>query len=344
MRPALPRPVCVITTAADLTADRVVLELTGMQVPVFRLDLADFPHAARLDADLDGTRWTGTLSVRGRTVALQDIGAVWWWHPGRPRIPTQGLPTTEAEWAEREATAGFAGVLAALDCLHLNHPDATRAAQSKPGALAQAARSGLGTPPTWIGNHPGGARRFASASPSGTVCKSLVSPGIVHRDRRHSSFYTTRIDTAQLNDSLALTAHQLQHAIDKQFEVRLIVVGAAMYAARIDAHSAAARADFRADYAALTYRPIGIPDPVRKGVTALLDHYGLCYAAIDLLIDRDDRWWLIDLNPAGHHDWLQHHLPELRISTAIADLLTHPPDAKTGPATSAFPPPPYRAP
>ncbi|WP_406141682.1 hypothetical protein [Streptomyces sp. NBC_01089] len=41
------------------------------------------------------------------------------------------------------------------------------------------------------------------------------------------------------------------------------------------------------------------------GVLALMSHSTLAYAAIDLLVGHDDRWYLIDLNPAGQYDWLQ---------------------------------------
>ncbi|MFF8789201.1 MvdC/MvdD family ATP grasp protein [Streptomyces sp. NPDC015125] len=311
-------PVCLVTQDDNGTADRIVLELANLDVPVLRLDLADFPHHVRLDGMFDGDTWTGTLKNRGHTVALEDIGAVLWWHPGTPRIASDGLSEAETTWIQRESAAGLVGVLAALNCVHVNHPAATRAAQLKAEVLAQAARCGLGVPATWIGNDPTGAGDFLSATPSGAVCKSLVSPALVDH-RSYRSFHTSRVEA--VDDSIGLSAHQLQRAITKEFEVRLVVVGADMYAARIDAHSPAAQADFRSDYDALTYRHTCIPKAVRRGVTDLLDHYGLSFAAIDLLVDTSGRWWLIDLNPAGQYDWLQKELPDLAISAGIARML-----------------------
>ncbi|WP_051791915.1 MvdC/MvdD family ATP grasp protein [Streptomyces sp. NRRL F-5527] len=316
-------PICVVTAQGDVTADRVILELNRIDADVLRIDLADFPHRARLDATASGAGWTGTLTAHGRSVRLEEISAVWWWHP-TPATVEAGTSAAESEWASREANAGLAGVLAALDCRHVNHPALTHAAQNKADVLPQAGRHGLNVPATWIGNHPASAVGFAATSPHGTVCKSLVSPGIAYPDGSHGAFYTRPVEVSELDDSIALTAHQLQNAIVKQFEVRLVVVGSEMYAARIDAHSDAARADFRADYEALTYRVVDVPDTVRKGVAGLMDHYGLLYAAIDLLVDPEDEWWLIDLNPAGQHDWLQKELPGLTISAGIANLLTRP--------------------
>ncbi|RYJ28816.1 hypothetical protein CU044_2577 [Streptomyces sp. L-9-10] len=126
---------------------------------------------------------------------------------------------------------------------------------------------------------------------------------------------------AQLDDRIAAGAHQLQHAVDKLFEVRLVVVGDQQFAARIDAGSAPARADYRADYDALSYSTVSVPNSVRDGVRRLMAHYNLSYAALDLLVDADGRWLLVDLNPSGQYGWIEQALPELRISAALAALL-----------------------
>lgn len=317
------RPVCVVTENTDVAGDRIVLELAGLDAPVLRFDLADFPRHVTLDAALHDGAWTGTLHAHGRTAALEDIGAILWWHPGKPRITATGLSPAQAQWVQKEATAGLVGVLASLACLHLNHPASTLSAQLKADALAHAARCGLRVPATWIGNTPGAARGFVSGGPSGTVCKSLVTPEIRDGNRR-SSLYTSPVIPAQIDQSIAEGAHQLQHTVPKAYEVRLVVVGTDMFAARIDAHTDTARRDFRADYTALTYAHTDIPDTVRTGMTRLLDHYRLTYAAADLIVDPDGHWWFIDLNPAGHYDWLQKELPSLPISTAIARLLARP--------------------
>ncbi|MFE5842042.1 MvdC/MvdD family ATP grasp protein [Streptomyces niveus] len=323
----------MVTTDENTTADRAVLELAALGVPVIRLDLADFPDDLHLGATFDGDRWTGALVTRGRTVRLEEIRAVLWWHPGRPGVPHGDLSEAEIRWIAQETTAGLAGVLAALDCLHVNHPHATQHAQVKATVLATAARAGLRVPPTWIGNHQPSAAAFTAHAPDGAVCKSLVSPEITS-GQTHRTFFTRRVDSRGLTGaagSLSGMTHQFQHAVVKEFEVRLVVVGDELFAARIDAHSRAARADFRADYEALTYSLVAVPDSVRTGVTALMRACGLLYAALDLLVDDEGQWHLIDVNPAGQYDWLQRELPELTISAALARLLAEGDHLRTRP-------------
>lgn len=310
------RPVCVVTRQNDLTADRVVLALERRGAPVLRVDIADAPDTVSLHAELARSGWTGTLTAHGRTVHLEDIGGVYWWHP-QPSRPAGPL-TPQGEWASNETTAGLVGVLAALTCVHVNHPALTHAAQCKADVLVRAQAAGLMVPPTCISNTPPPARGFAQDLHPDVLWKSLRTPAV----EGEGLLYTQRIDPdGWRDDSLASMVHQFQRYITKAFEVRLVVVGERLFAARIDAHSTAARVDFRSDPQALTYQHIPVPEPVESGVLRLLAHYGLRYAALDLLVDQAGSWWLVDLNAAGQWGWIEQALPGLGISSALAEEL-----------------------
>jgi 8-oxo-dGTP pyrophosphatase MutT (NUDIX family) len=184
-------------------------------------------------------------------------------------------------------------------------------------------------PDSWIGNHPPGAQGFATQGAGGTVIKSISQP-VIQESGRRSTLFTRPVTGGQLDETVRITAHHLQRRVTKSFEVRLVVVGDEMLTARIDAHSLAARQDFRADYPSLTYSVVGVPEEVRSGVGRLMAHYGLLYAALDLLVDEAGTWWLVDLNPGGQWGWLQQHLPDLDIAGAMARLLTSRPHNRSG--------------
>ncbi|MFD8914084.1 MvdC/MvdD family ATP grasp protein [Streptomyces sp. NPDC059575] len=64
-------PVLIVAADDDWPTDRVVTELTGRGVEVFRMDTADFPQQLVLAARIDqSTGWTGELSSEHRTVDL----------------------------------------------------------------------------------------------------------------------------------------------------------------------------------------------------------------------------------------------------------------------------------
>ncbi|MBB5108990.1 MvdC/MvdD family ATP grasp protein [Streptomyces spectabilis] len=320
---ARPHTVCLLTSRENLTADRVVLALRKRPVKVLRLDLADFPHRARLDATLDPRgRWRGTVQLGERVVRLEEIGSLWWWHPGKAEPAAPGLGVEEARWAWRETTASVTGVLASLDCLHVNHPSATHAAQSKPAVLALAPHCGLSVPPTWIGNEPAGAVTFARQADE-VVGKPVTSPRLATLTQTQA-FFTTPVPVCRLDASVATMTHQLQHRVPKAFEVRVTVVGRRLFPVRINAHSAAAREDYRADYDNLSYQSVSVPEEVESGLLTLMKRLELHYASSDFIVDKRGQWQLVDLNPAGQHRWAEAQLPGLDIADALASLLIAP--------------------
>lgn len=314
--------VLVLTRAFDATSDLVISELSHRGVPVHRLDPGEFSHGFRASARMGPERdaWSGILRGQHRDLSLSDIRAVYYRRPS-PYRPHPELTHHDARWARAEARAGFGGLLAALDCLWVNHPSRNAHAELRPLALATAARCGLNVPRTLITNDPSEARRFIASLPGGFVAyKGLGPGGPTSHDAEAHALWTTQVRAEEIDDSVRFTAHQFQEWVPKAYEVRLTAVGNRLFAAEIHAGSEAGRIDFRTDYAHLTYRRCDVPASVAVGMHRLLNALQLRYAACDFLVSQEDgRWYLVDVNPNGQWGFI----PELRepLTHALADLL-----------------------
>jgi hypothetical protein len=136
--------------------------------------------------------------------------------------------------------------------------------------------------------------------------------------------YTTVVGAADLDDdAIRTTAHQFQEWVDKAYEVRLTVVDDRLFAARLTGRSADALVDWRSDYDAVEYAVVEVPEPVRRGVAALLAGLDLRFAAMDFAVRPDGRWVFLDLNPNGQWGWIEHETG-LPICAALADALSSP--------------------
>jgi ATP-grasp ribosomal peptide maturase len=310
--------VVVLTEPVDPTADLVVAELNSRGVAVFRCDAADFPQRLTVTAEYGNGPVSGVLESPERTVALAEVSAVYYRRP-LDFVFAVGMSATERWWAAGEARMGFGGVLQSLGCRWLSDPVAVARAEYKPVQLAAARRVGLAVPDTMVTNDPAAARKFVAACPDGAVYKALTgSPG--SEAGRPVALYTSVVEADQVDDAVARTAHLFQRRIAaKKFEARVTVVGDRVFAARIDAHSDAARIDFRADYDAVEFSRLELPPAIRDGVLALTRTLGLAYGALDFIIDDADRYWYLETNPNGQ--WA--FIPHLRapITRAIADYL-----------------------
>lgn len=309
--------VVVITRRQDPTADLVILRLAARGVPVARFDLGDFPQALTVAGRLaPGTsRWTGTIVTEHRRIELAHVDAVWYRKPTRFAFHP-AMSTTERAWAEREAKAGFGGLLAALPVKWVNHPYLISAAERKPVNLSLATGCGLTVVDTLLTSDAEEAGKFCAEHPGGVVYKSLR--GGPRTENGHVvALYTTPVTAAEITKDVAHTMHLFQERIHpKAFEVRLTVVGENMFPLRIDARTEAGRTDWRADHDELDYSITDIPADVRQGVTAMMKHLGLVYAALDFIIDDRGRWVFAgDVNPNGQWAW-DHPLRD-----AIADAL-----------------------
>lgn len=311
--------VLVLTSRIDPSADSVIRELARRDVPVLRVDAADFPQRLALAATLGDGGWAGQLRTTEGGVDLAEVEAVYYRRP-RAFGLADGMTEVERSWAREEAWFGFGGVIASLRGW-LNHPAAIARAEYKPLQLATAARCGLAVPQTLITNDPGEARELTRRV--GRAVYKPLSSRAVTEDGIERVVLTTEVDPASLDDSVGTTAHLFQARVDKAYDVRLTVVDDAFFAVAVHADSPAAGLDWRADYASLRYEVVETPPSVRRGAAAMLSHLGLRFGALDFAVDQEGTWWVLEVNPNGQWGWIAYHTG-LPIAPAIADALCDP--------------------
>lgn len=313
--------VLVIAEELDPTADLVVHALNERRVPVMRFDLADSPQRIMLAAMHDSAEpgWTGCLDTAVRTARLEEVRAVYYRRPGPPRISDR-VHEDYRGWARSQALVGMVQVLGALPVTWMHHPDLYRASAHKPGQLVTAARVGLTVPRTLITNGLVQARSWAERVGGPLICKPVTAGALAGPDGGTLVLPTRRIEPTDLDESLELTCHMLQEWVPKAYEVRLTVVGERMFPVAIHADTPAAEIDWRADYDALTYESIPIPDEVATSVRRFMDHYGLNFGALDFAVRPDGQWVFFECNPAGQWQFVSA-ATGLPIADAHADLL-----------------------
>lgn len=315
--------VLALTSDSDSAADRVIAELALCGVPVARLDQAAIPLQVSLDGRIStGRFWSGRLfGTNGTLVDLADVRAVWHRHT-KQFVLDEGMSGPEKAFAYGEARRGYGGILAALSgCLWVNDPMAAARAEYKPVQLAAATAAGLRIPETIITSDPHTAYDWARQLARPIIYKPL--DGVWHADEGQLRvIYTSPVNDLDelLNPALGKTAHLFQEQIPKAFEARVTIVGAQVFAVRIDAGSPAARMDWRSDYGALAYAQIELPQAVADRLVELHQRLGLVYGAADLICDEAGNWIFLETNQAGEWGWLAAEAG-VPVAAALADLL-----------------------
>ncbi|KJK40211.1 30S ribosomal protein S6 modification protein RimK [Streptomyces variegatus] len=312
-----PRPVLVVTSLHDPTADVVISELHDRDVPVVRLDSGDFPASLSVEAEITEHGLRGRLHTPSRTADLANVRALYYRRPSGFAFPH--LDEQDARFALTQARYGLGGVLASLPgCLYVNHPHRIGDAEFKPAGLATAAGAGFLLPPTLITSSPDAAREFIKAHGS-IIYKPLYNP-VYRVDGVSSVVKVAEVSADDIDDGIGGTAHLFQERVPKAADVRVTVIGGDVFCVRIDSDLL----DWRTDYSQLAYTPVEAPPGIRPAIHRYMNRFKLVFGAFDFAVGEDGRWWFLECNPSGQWHWLEEETG-LPMCAALADLLERKP-------------------
>lgn len=185
----------------------------------------------------DGEAVHGMLTTPSRRVPLADVRAVFHRHHADYGTAFAHLPEQDALFASAQARHGLGGVLAALPCLHVNHPHAATAASYKPYGLATAVRCGFTVPSTLITSDPEEAKAFAETC-GPVIYKVLRNARYLDHTGEPMTIWTTAVQPGDIDDTVSGTAHLFQARVDSVADARVTAVaspsGLRLFGVRIE--------------------------------------------------------------------------------------------------------------
>jgi glutathione synthase/RimK-type ligase-like ATP-grasp enzyme len=316
----MPSTVLIITNDHDEHADAVVSELHNRDVGVFRFHPEDFPHACSVSLEINDGRITGELRTADHQVHLDDVCAAWY---RRSRNLYMGPISRTSEkledYVKTQSTATVVAVCAGLQSFWVSHPFSLRVAEVKALQLAKAAEAGLKTPHTLISNDPSQASTFVGAL-GDTQCaiKPLVAVGVTD-EHGYRLPLTTTLPAGHSLESVAFAPTMLQPYVEKAFELRCVVMGDKIFAAKMDSQASEdSRIDWRGGNP--EHEVFELPPQVQAALHRLMDSFGLNFASLDMIVTPEGEFVFLELNPNGQWLWLEHELG-LPLVATMADLL-----------------------
>ncbi len=250
-------------------------------------------------------------------IARDDIRAVWWRRARLP-LPHPYEEATLREFAQNNTQAQLWGYFLSLSetVPFVNAPMAEAAANYKLVQLEKALQNDLAVPTTLITNNPQEAATFVrEREQAGRTCvvKQL-------RPTQSAGYLTQPISSAdaprfaQIQDAPVILQERV-HGLD----VRVVVVGEAVFAASEEARVATGIPDIRATFDT-SCAPLVVPEDVRLKLLALHRQLGLAFGAYDFIRSDDGRWVFLEVNTSGQWLYVESGAAH-RISEALARLL-----------------------
>lgn len=160
----------------------------------------------------------------------------------------------------------------------------------------------------------------------GAVALKFMSQDIFSMpEGRYAGLYVNKLSADEFKDfeTFGENPITLQEYVEKDFEVRYTIVESSHFACKIESQrSERTRVDWRRyDIPKTPHCKIEPPEKIRKALTEFMGVAGICYGALDFIVDRSGNWWFLEVNTAGQWLWIED-LVELPISAKIAEVLS----------------------
>ena len=314
--------ILIVSYPGDEHTDRVQALLTEAGREVVRIDLADFPSQREVDFGwIPPARPRWRIRHEGRWVDLADTRAVWWRRVTDFAVdPTLGQGEGST-FAHSETSQAIHGVLDSLTCPWMNPRAADTAAHHKPYQWTVAQQLGLRLPRTLVTSNPQAAREFIdSVRPARVVFKAFLAA--VHQWRETRLVEQEDLDRLDLVRYAPVIFQEYVPGVD----LRITMVGDAIYAAEIDARDTAYEVDMRMVVGEARVSAVTLPAGLQSRLRALQRRLGLVYGAIDMRRTEAGDYAFLEVNPAGQWLFVEERCG-LSIARAVADFLVHAADA-----------------
>jgi glutathione synthase/RimK-type ligase-like ATP-grasp enzyme len=311
--------ILLATNKRDITTDFVVLELRRRNIPFLRLNTEDLPQSAVTFEPTGVDSWQ--IMLDNRSHALSSFTAGYYRRPSTPVPVAEITDPVAQEYCVSEWSAVLRSLWNALDGRWLNSPFAILRAEDKPRQLAVAVSLGFQIPQTIVTNDQKAALRFADRH---NIIGKPLRHALLERGETGEVLFTSRLSRADLEDGAAVSLAPciLQHEIAKKCDVRVTVVGNDVFAVAIWSQTTADTAtDWRkGSNPDLVHEAIELPAELSARCVALTQSLGILFGAIDLVLDKDDNYWFLEINPNGQWAWIERRAG-LPITSAIVDAL-----------------------
>lgn len=207
---------------------------------------------------------------------------------------------------------------------------AARRAEQKPHQLHIARAVGLSVPKTLFSSSTAQILQFAEEVGGRVIFKTnnpVVWRSSDHKQQTTHMTYSTIVSVEQISNDPAVSRCTgiYQEPIDKDYEVRLVVMGATCFATKLFSQEReGATVDWRASQRFVRNEPINTPSDISEKCISFMQRSNLLFGCFDFIVDTSGQWHFLECNEQGQWLWQEAKCPELTMLDAFSEFLSNP--------------------
>lgn len=259
-----------------------------------------------------------------------DAGDVVWIRRPNPPLANPQVARADKAFADEEYRWFSLSIMYLLEQLPvrvINPYSASRVINNKSVQLCLAARNGLQIPSTVMTNSPSEVKEALSDPMRRKVCKAFF-PHIWKKEGSEALAVTETFEIAAeaLPDDEVLTYAPAiyQEMIVKAFDVRMVLLGETVYSFSLRTPNEAL--DWRQEVGQghVVIEAIATPEDVERAVLRFAHEARIEFGSLDFAVDREGRWWFLEINEEGQFLWLDEFSSAARMQEKFLAFLTLP--------------------
>jgi glutathione synthase/RimK-type ligase-like ATP-grasp enzyme len=306
--------ILIVTHKEDFTADFLINILNQKAIAYYRFNCEDLPFVEH--------SFSSNLQFSATINHISSFSAVWFRRTKLPSLQADGLSEAERNNLLSEYDALLFNLLQTISVKKwLSQPNAIYNAENKLYQLRLAHEIGFTIPETLVTNNKERLLTFSDLCKGDVIIKPLKSGRI--KDLNHQRLiYTNKLQAAHLAniDQYDLTPSIFQKRIEKEYELRITVIGNEVFAAKVDSQSDPETIiDWRKKK--LKFAAYKLPPEIADQCRCLTSKLDLSFGAIDMIKSTDGSYYFLEINPNGQWAWVEIDTG-MDISGSIINFLT----------------------
>jgi glutathione synthase/RimK-type ligase-like ATP-grasp enzyme len=295
--------ILVVTSSYDKTVDYIMEKYK--HINWFRLNVDEF-SIYKINVDKRGF----TISSNDTDISSLSCRSIYYRKPAFEDL-SGIIESKYYDFAHKECLSVIEGIVEGFSGICLTKPSVMRVANNKVFQSSIASRCGLNIPDFNITND---FNQVPSESKK-LIVKPVASGQVIYGNEKEY-VQTNLMDSRFPLDYLKYSPSYFQDYIDKDFEVRVTIVGENCFPVKIESED---NVDWRIDNNKVLYSEFSLPEFIKHKLKKFMSACSMQFGCFDLLY-RDGEWFFLEMNANGQWAWLEFEL-EIDISKSIVDLL-----------------------
>lgn len=296
--------ILLITNKQDYTTDFVVRRLKEAGAEFYRLNTEEIGKSCFISLDFSKKQFLLYDRLLDLKYDLKTFRSIYFRRPELPVVISEDLSHDEQLFVKAEHHQFLEGIYKLLRKSYWMSPlDAIRRAENKIYQIDLAQEIGLTIPPSVITNEISSFRDFSKKQDC--IVKPIMS-GQIGWPEMHEVVFTSKLEHVPSDEEITSCPSYLQNRIEKEYDIRLTIVGKSTFAVAIDSQqNKETETDWRKGENLLSHRKIELPFHLIEKCYRMLSELNLQYGAFDFILDKKGNYLFLEVNPNGQWAWIE---------------------------------------